>query len=157
MRLTDILSPERIRTDLVVPDKSAAIAAMVDILAETGGIRDRDDVLRAVLDRESTRSTGIGNGLAVPHGKCRGCPGLVMAFAKLLHPIDFESIDGKPVDLVVLLASPPDQAGPHIQALAQFSRLMLMEDFRRRIEGADSPRGVYEVIADFDRSNPASF
>jgi mannitol/fructose-specific phosphotransferase system IIA component (Ntr-type) len=79
-----------------------------------------------------------------------------MSIGKLKTPIDFESIDGAPVGLIVLLASPPDQTGPHIQALAQFSRLMLMDEFRRRIDDAQTPTSLYQVIAEFDQRNPSS-
>jgi mannitol/fructose-specific phosphotransferase system IIA component (Ntr-type) len=100
-----------------------------------------------VLDRENTRSTGIGNGLAVPHGKCPGCPHLVMAVGRSAEPIDFQSMDGQPVRLIVLLASPPDETGPHIQALARISRLMLMEDFRDAVLHARTSAEIYETIA----------
>ena len=147
MKLTEILPADCVRVPLKAADKSGAITELVDLLAERDKLTDRDTVLQAVLDRETTRSTGIGYGLAVPHGKCRGCPELVMAIGKPAHPIEFDSTDGKPVELIVLLASPPDQTGPHIQALARISRLMLMEEFRSQITGAVSAQKVYEIIA----------
>ena len=147
MKLTDILPAECVIAPLVAKEKKAAITELVDALATTGHLSNRDEMLAAVLEREATRSTGIGNGLAVPHGKCSGCPKLVMAVGRPLEPIEYDSTDGKPVRLIVLLASPPDETGPHIQALARISRLMLMDEFRQAILDADSPQAIYEAIA----------
>jgi mannitol/fructose-specific phosphotransferase system IIA component (Ntr-type) len=147
MKLTDILPESCVKAPLAATDKLAAITELVDVLASADQLINRDEVLQAVLDRESTRSTGIGNGLAVPHGKCAGCNRLVMAIGRPASPIEFGSIDGKPVELVVLLASPPDQTGPHIQALARISRLMLMDDFRSSVLVAPSASEIYAIIA----------
>jgi len=146
MKLTDILARPLVRVPLAATDKAGAITELVDVLHENGWINDRDAVLRAVLDREATRSTGIGYGLAVPHGKSPACPQLAMAAGKPAKPIDFGSKDGQPVNIIVLLASPPDQTGPHIQALARISRLMLIEQFRRAVGNATSADELYEVI-----------
>ena len=146
MKLTDILPADCVRVPLEASDKTEAITELVDLLHETGRVTDRDAVLRTVLDREATRSTGIGYGLAVPHGKSAACPRLAMAVGKPATPVDFESKDGQPVNLIVLLASPPDQTGPHIQALARISRLMLMESFRQAVADATSGDELYEII-----------
>jgi mannitol/fructose-specific phosphotransferase system IIA component (Ntr-type) len=99
-----------------------------------------------VLDREATRTTGIGNGLAIPHGKCAGVDHLVVAIGKPATPIEFESIDGRPVNLIVLLASPPDQTGPHIQALARISRLMTVDSFRQAMKNATTPQQILDAV-----------
>ncbi len=146
MKLTDILAPSCVRVPLRGTDKTGVITELVDLLAEAGRLTDRDAVLRAVLDRESTRSTAIGYGLAVPHGKCLGCPSLAMALGKPANPIDFGAATFPPVSIVVLLASPPDQTGPHIQALARISRLMLLEQFRKSLLDAPTAEAVYRSI-----------
>ncbi len=128
-------------------DKETAITELVDVLAENDFLLDRDVVLEAVIMREETRSTGIGSGIAIPHGKCSGVKELVMAIGIAHDPIDFDSIDHKPVKIIVLLASPIDRTGPHIQALARVSRLMLDEKFRMQLESASSPEEVYELIS----------
>ena len=92
---------------------------LVDTLAQHYLIHDRDLVLKTVLDRERAASTGIGKGLAVPHGKCGGCTDLVMAIGKPAQPIDFNSKDGEPVSVVALLASPVDKTGPSAPGLAR--------------------------------------
>jgi len=146
MSITDILSPECVRVPLVARGKLQAIAELVDVLAYAGRLSDRDAVLESVLTRERTRSTGIGQGLAVPHGKSRGCPTLAMAIGRPVEPIDFDSPDGLPCIAVVLLASPFDKAGPHIQALASISRLWLDERFRRAVAEAVDGAALYGAV-----------
>jgi fructose-specific phosphotransferase system IIA component len=146
MTLTDILSRACVRVPLKATDKAGVITELVDLLAEAGKITDRDAVLRAVLDREATRSTAIGYGLAVPHGKSPGCPKLAIALGRAAKPIDFESKDGQLASIIVLLASPPEQTGPHIQALARISRLMLMQPFRQALAEAPTADAVYEIV-----------
>ncbi|MBN1513181.1 MAG: PTS sugar transporter subunit IIA, partial [Phycisphaerae bacterium] len=103
MKLTEILTKDCIRVPLEATDKTNAITELVDLLADKGRISQRDVVLQAVLDREATRSTAVGHGLAVPHGKCAGSPRLVMAVGKPAQPIDFGGKDGEPVNLIVLV------------------------------------------------------
>jgi nitrogen PTS system EIIA component len=146
MKLTDILSKDSVRVPLQAANKTEAITELVDVLAEGGKLLERDLVLQAVLDRERTASTGIGHGLAVPHGKSPGCSDLVMAIGKPAEPMDFSSKDGRPVEIVVLLASPPDKTGPHIQALARISRLMLIDSFRSAISEATTSDELWAVI-----------
>jgi fructose-specific phosphotransferase system IIA component len=150
MKLSEILDKACVKVPLEATEKNAAIEELVDLLAQTGRVKDRAGALTAVMAREQVRSTGIGHGLAVPHGKAAGCEGLVMAVGKPAQPIDFASIDSKPVDIIVLLASPPEQSGPHIQTLARISRLMLMEPFRKAVLAARSADELYTVIAEND-------
>jgi fructose-specific phosphotransferase system IIA component len=146
MRLTDILKPQNILVPLNASSKSEAITALVDLLAKNGEITDAKQVLDSVLERETTRTTGIGNGLAIPHGKCTGTDHLVMAIGKPATPLDFQSIDGRPVTLIWLLTSPPDKTGPHIHALARISRLMTIDKFRQSLNAADTAQKVYDII-----------
>jgi mannitol/fructose-specific phosphotransferase system IIA component (Ntr-type) len=146
MRLTEILKPQNILMPLVAPTKNDAISQLVSILTKNGDILDGPAVLAAVLERETTRTTGIGNGLAIPHGKCNGTANLVMAIGKLATPIDFQSIDGRPVSLIWLLTSPPDKTGPHIHALARISRLMTIDKFRLALNAAKTAQEIYDVI-----------
>jgi fructose-specific phosphotransferase system IIA component len=146
MRLTEILKPQNIIVPLEAKTKNEAIGELVSLLAKNGEIQDAKAVLDAVLERETTRTTGIGNGLAIPHGKCAGTNQLVMAIGKLATPIDFQAIDGRPVSLIWLLTSPPDKTGPHIHALARISRLMTIDKFRQALTQADTAQKIYDVI-----------
>jgi len=146
MNLTQILQPGCVKVPLEGRDRQAVITELVDLLNEKGLLLDKKIVLDAVLMREQTRSTGIGSGIALPHGKCKGVRELVMAIGIAGEPIDFASVDGKPVKIVILLASPIDQTGPHIQALARISRLMLDMKFKEQLEKAASADEVYSLL-----------
>ncbi|MDH5781435.1 MAG: PTS sugar transporter subunit IIA [Dehalococcoidia bacterium] len=146
MTLTQILQPACVKVPLEGKDKNSVITELVDLLDANGLLLDRNPALEAVLVREQTKSTGIGSGIAIPHGKCKAVKELVMAIGIAHEPIDFESVDGKPVTIVILLVSPTDQTGPHIQALARISRLMLDEQFKQSLEKASSAEEVYELL-----------
>jgi len=146
MKLSEVLSLDLIKVPLAAKDKYAAIEELVDLLHKNKKIDDKAPLLQAVLNREATRSTGIGQGLAVPHGKCKGLACLVMAVGKPAVPMDFESVDNQPVNLIVLLGSDLDQTGPHIQALARISRFMMMPSFQKQIERAKTPDEIYQAF-----------
>jgi len=148
MRLTDMLTPERIRTPLAATTKPQVLAELVDVLVEAGGVTHRDKALAAVLEREQTRTTGIGHGLAIPHGKTNAVTDLVIAVGKTSSPIEFESIDGKPVTLLVMLLSPVDRTGPHIQALARISRLFSADAFRNKLANAPTAGDLWNLLRD---------
>ncbi len=147
MILTQILQPNCVKVPVENKDKEAVITELVDLLDANGLLLDRDVALDAVLTRERTRSTGTGAGIAIPHGKCNAVKELVMAIGIAHEPIEFESVDEKPVKILILLVSPADQTGPHIQALASISRLMLNEEFKQKLEQAASADEVYELLS----------
>ena len=149
MNVTDILEQTCVCVPLKGTEKTAVITELVDILAANGCLEERDAVLEAVLNREGTRSTGVGEGLAVPHGKSRGCRRLVMSVGKPATPMDFESIDGRPCEFIVLLASPLDTTGPHIQALGRVSRLWRQGGFRTEVAKATTAEELFASIQQF--------
>ncbi|TVQ62536.1 MAG: PTS sugar transporter subunit IIA [Phycisphaerales bacterium] len=146
MNLLDIITPDCVRSPLQASDKQGVIGELVDLLGQAGKVTETDSLKEAVWTREQTRTTGIGHGLAIPHGKCAGMTDLAMAIGRPGEPMDFQAIDGQPVRLVVLLASPPDRTSDHIQALARISRLMTMEAFREEIYAAESPEQIYQLL-----------
>ena len=155
MRLTEILQPECIKVPLASETKQDAIYELVDVLTNAVGMADQEELRQAVWKREQTRTTGIGHSIAVPHGKVAGCDHLCMALGKAAQPIEFGAIDGKPVALIFLLASPVDQTGPHIQALAHISHLLTDGEFRAEILGATTPQEMYEIISQQESKAPA--
>jgi len=148
MILTQILQPDCIKVPVESRDKEAVITELVDLLDAKGLLSDRDRVLEAVLIRERIQSTGTGAGIAIPHGKCNAVKELVLAIGIAHEPIEYNSIDGKPVTILILLVSPADQTGPHIQALATISRLMLNEEFRQKLEKVTSADEAYALLND---------
>lgn len=146
MKITDILKESCTCVPLKSADKTGVITELVDVLDDSGALTDRDNVLKAVLAREETRSTGIGKGLAVPHGKSHGCDRLLMAVGKPKEPLPFDAADGRPCRFIVLLTSPVDKTGPHITALARISRLWEHEAFRLAVAQAKTPAELYAAI-----------
>lgn len=146
MLLTQILQQKCVKVPLEGKDKDSVITELIELLDTNGVLLDKEVVLDAVFTRERTRSTGIGSGIAIPHGKCKAVKELVMALGIANDGIDFASVDGKPVTIVILLVSPADKTGPHIQALARISRLMLDEEFRQSLEKATSSDELYELL-----------
>ncbi|MCA9274664.1 MAG: PTS sugar transporter subunit IIA [Phycisphaerales bacterium] len=143
----DILEPDCIIAPLVSSEKQDVINELIDRLGDQGRVGDLDSLKDAVWSREQTRTTGIGHGLAIPHGKCSSLKQQALAIGKPAEPIDFEAIDTQPVRLVVLLASPPDKTKDHIEALAHISRMMNDSAFREEIYSAETALEIYELIS----------
>jgi fructose-specific phosphotransferase system IIA component len=152
MLLSDMLKLEQIKVPLAAADKQGAIGELVDLLASQGKLLDRDKAYQAVLEREQTRTTGIGEGVAIPHGKTPAVEDLVIALGKAPDGVDFESIDGKPVTLILLLLSPSDRTGLHIQALARISRLISLDAFRKKMASAQTAEEIFQVIQQQEQS-----
>ena len=146
MTLTQVLQTNCVKVPVDGLDKEAVITELIDLLDTSGALMDRDVALDAVLTRERIQSTGTGAGIAIPHGKCNAVNEVVMAIGIAREPVEFESVDGQPVKILFLLVSPADQTGPHIQALAAISRLMVNEQFRHKLEQADCADDVYELL-----------
>ena len=150
MRLTEILKRECVKIPLQATDKQGAVNELVDLLCEQMGIANREPLRQAVWERELIRTTGIGRGVAIPHGKCEGPDRLIMAVGRPAQAIDFNAIDKRPVDLIFLLASPHDQTGPHIQALATISRMLTNSQFRVAVQMARTAAELYGVIQEHE-------
>ncbi|UCD75918.1 MAG: PTS sugar transporter subunit IIA [Phycisphaerales bacterium] len=152
MNVLDILSPKSIKVPLAATEKQAAIHELVDLLGDAGLIANTNGLKEAVWEREQQRTTGIGEGLAIPHGKSSCSTELVMAIGKPAEPIDFNSVDKRPVKLIVLLASPPDKTADHIQALGKISRLMADPAFREAAYAAETAEGLYGLFASAEKA-----
>ena len=146
MRLSEILRSDCVKVPLTAQAKQDAISELIDLLCDRTDIGASRELMQAVWQREQTRTTGIGHGVAIPHGKSADCDKLCMAVAKPAAPIEFGSIDGRPVDLIFLLISPLDQTGPHIQALATISRMLTDETLRAALKRSSSAQEMYDLI-----------
>ncbi len=147
LELRNIVTRDCVKVPLEATDKRGVIDELVDVIAANNAVRKPEALKEAVWTREQTRTTGIGQGLAIPHGKCEGLDSLAMAIGKPSKPMDFEAIDQKPVKLVVLLASPPDRTSDHIQALAHISRLLVSDEFRASIYAAEDADQLWELLS----------
>ncbi len=152
MVLTRALLPACVKVPLKGMDKDSIITELVDSLNENGLLPDRDATLGELFDREHIRSTGVGFGIAIPHGYSAWVRDLVMAVGIPQSPVDFDSVDGRPVSIVVILVSPTRQTGSHIQALARISRMLLDPEFREAVVRAPSAQAAYELFINADES-----
>lgn len=147
MLLTELLSPDRVVIPLHVHDRQTAIAALVRRLAELAPAA-YDAVLKAVLERESVQSTGIGFGVAIPHGRCAAVPELTMVAGVSPSPVPFDAIDGEPVRLFFLIVGPEASAGLHVKILSRIARLVRRDTVRQRLLEATTADAFYNVLLD---------
>ena len=147
MRLSELLTPARIRVPLHATDKEGVLRELVDVMAVANGGQS-DEVLGAILERERQFPTGIGYGVAVPHGKTPALSALVVVAGTTPAPVPYETIDGQPVRLFFLLAGPESAAGAHVKALSRISRLVRREAVRGQLLRARSPEEFYRVLCE---------
>ncbi len=132
-----LLAPERVRVPLGSMDKAGILEELIDLVASSKGMEsEREEIGRAVWEREAVLSTGIGDGIALPHAKYDGLDGLVMAAGVSREPVEFGALDGQPVRLFFLLLAPESAAGSHVRALSRVSRLMRDAALRARLVAA---------------------
>lgn len=146
MKLMDILTEDRVKIPLENTDKEKIIDEMVMLIDVSAKLKDKDQILKAVLDREAVMSTGVGDEIAIPHGKSDGVDDIIAALGITKEPVNFDSLDNKPVRLVWLLVGPQDKTGPHLKALSRISRLMHKKEFRDRLISTSNPKDIIKVI-----------
>jgi PTS system nitrogen regulatory IIA component len=146
--IRDLLQHDLIIEELQAADKMGVIREFAGLLKQTGRIRDEEELIRVLLERESLGSTGIGDGVAIPHGKLFIVPEMIVAFGRSSKGVDFESLDSKPVHLFFLLVTPEDKPGEHLRALARISRILknpvLRENLRQTSRREELQRLIYE-------------
>ena len=151
MRLSELLTLERIKIPLDSLDKPGILWEMSSLLARVSGISDREEEIhRAVLEREAVLSTGIGGEVAIPHGKSSVLNSLVLVAGTTREPVDFESLDDRPVRLILMLVGPVSAATLHVKALSRISRLLRHETFRRELMSADDSRTFLRMLRESD-------
>ncbi|MCB9800499.1 MAG: PTS sugar transporter subunit IIA [Candidatus Omnitrophica bacterium] len=146
MKITEFLDKKAIKIDLESTEKEDVLKELVDVLAEVQDIGDRKNIVKALVERESLGSTGIGQGIAIPHGKTDRVNGIVSVLGVSRKGVNFEALDGELVYIFFLLVAPKENAGPHLKALAQISRLLRDSFFCELIRRCKSAEEVYELI-----------
>ena len=150
MKIMDFLNQDAVTADLQAKGKEEAIRELVDLLAKAGVLKEKDKLVKILLSREALGSTGIGQGVGIPHGKCDGVKELVAAFALSPKGVNFDSLDGEPVHIFFLLVAPQDSAGPHLKALARISRLLKDRVFRESLKQCKDEKSILRLIEDED-------
>ncbi len=148
MALVDLITEDVVKVPLAADNKPALLREMVQVLKDAGKIDDFDTVLQAIQDREDKQSTGLEKGIAVPHGKTSAVKSLVIAVGVSNEGIDFNSLDKEPSKLFFMLIAPPDQPGPHVQALAEIAKLAKSPAFLNILIKADSAKAVVSLLRD---------
>ena len=148
MTFADLLHPDSVLVPLRAADRDAAIALLADVLPLPGGAADRAPLKAALLAREAAGSTGIGNGVAIPHARSLNISVPLLAAGRATQPIDFKSADGKPVTLVFLLAVPAADPKSHLAVLAALSRMAMDKKLLRRLNKAASPDEFRAILAE---------
>jgi len=143
--LTEILDPSCVKLDLEATDKDGVIEALVDVLVSAEVVTDRERMIQDLVQRERLMSTGIGGGIAVPHAQSVGATQLALALGRVAKPVDFESLDEKPVRLVFMVVGPEERLG-FIKVLARISRLLYSGDLQRSLLGARTPAEAVACI-----------
>ena len=156
MRLTDFINKDAVCMDLKSNDKTAVLYELVDILLRSGEIKDgnnnREELFNILYEREKLGSTGIGNGVAIPHGKSDLVKNITIAIGISRRGIDFNSIDGQKAGIFSLLIAPPSSTAPHLRALARISRIFKNKTFRHVLINAKSSEDIISLIATEERA-----
>ena len=146
MLLSELLSQDRIKVPLGSRTKDELLRELVDLVASAGQPGSAEAILAAVREREQLLSTGIGSGVAIPHGKTPEVDQLLMAAGVAASPVDFDALDGQPVELFFLLVGPESASGAHIKALSRISRLLRREPLRNSLRTVKSSVEFLDLV-----------
>lgn len=146
MKVADLLSEKVIIADLKSREKIGLINEMIELFKGDSRIRDLEKVKESVLEREKIMSTGVGKGFAIPHGKTNAVNEILAAFGKTKDPIDYQSLDNKPVNLVFLLVGKDNLVSTHIKLLSRISRMMNKDEFREKLINAETKQEILELF-----------
>lgn len=153
MKITDILHVDSIKVGLVAANKDELLEMMIDLAEKSGKITDKVLASKEVFNREKLMSTGVGKGIALPHAKTNAVDGSIGALAVLNKPIDFESLDGEPVNIVFLLIGKENNVGNHLRLLSKVSRLMNNDSFRAQLLHCKDMYSVWEFFRKVEESD----
>ena len=145
MEINNFIDQDSILLDLKISSKRQTLKELSKRIADTRNLSERV-IFDVLLEREKLGSTGIGHGIAIPHGKLKGLDKICGCFVKLNKPIDFDSIDGKPVDLIFLLLAPEDSGVQHLKALALMSRIMGNNNFCNKLRSSKSAESIFSLL-----------
>ncbi len=150
MRLSEIFKPQFVIPDLKAHDKKGVLEELLEIITGQESSLNKGTLLQVLLERERLGSTGIGDGVALPHGKLKGLDNLLLSFGRSTEGLDFDSIDEQPAYLFFLLLAPENSAGMHLKSLAKISRMLKDGNLRQQLMRAKSREEIYKIIIDND-------
>lgn len=150
MKIMEFLNKKAMTINLKASDKEGVIRELVELLAKAGEIKNKEELIKALLTRESLGSTGIGQGIGIPHAKSSAVKSLVAAFGLSQKGVNFDSLDGESAYIFFLLIAPEESAGPHLKALARISRMLKDKYFREMIRKSKDEKEVLKIIEEED-------
>ena len=150
VNIQDMLKKDYIIDGLKSKSKKEVLAELSDVFLRDGMGIDRDAMLEVLMEREQLGRTGIGDGIAIPHGKLKGLENLVVSFGRSKGGVEFDSLDGAPVHIFFLLMAPENSAGQHLKALAKISRMLKDASFKESLVDAESAEAIYQLIVEKD-------
>ena len=150
MKMMDFLHEKAISVDIKATKKSDVIKELVDLLSQTHSLKQNDKLIKTLMNRESLGSTGIGQGIGIPHAKSDIVHELIGVLGISKAGVDFDSLDGEPTHIFILLVAPEDAAGPHLKALAKISRMLKDKFIRDSLIAAKDPKAVIDIISQED-------
>jgi PTS system nitrogen regulatory IIA component len=153
MRLSEIFVKEHIISELRANDKAAVLEELAEVITVDDSAIHKDDLVHVLLDRERLGSTGIGDGVAIPHGKLEGLRKPVISFGRSTKGLPFDAMDGQPVHLFFLLVAPENSSGIHLQALAKIAKILKNSHFRKKLIETESRDGLYQAILEADEES----
>ncbi|MEQ7920730.1 PTS IIA-like nitrogen regulatory protein PtsN [Xanthomonas sp. WHRI 1810A] len=148
IRLENILTPGRSRVNVPGGSKKAVLEEIAKVIGQQVPELDQQTVFESLIAREKMGSTGFGNGIAIPHCRLKGCSSPISALLHLSHPVDFDAIDGAPVDLLFLLLVPEAATDEHLELLRQIASMLDRKEVRERLRTAPSGEALYQVVLD---------
>ena len=150
MKITDILKKEHIIDNLVSTDKASVLEELSSFLKSKDLVSNKENLLKALMEREQLGSTGIGENVAIPHAKISEIDQIITIFGRSIKGIEFDSLDKKPVHFIYLVLAPVNSSGQHLKVLARISRLLKNKSLRESIINATEKNQIYSIIADED-------
>lgn len=153
MKLSEFLKEENIIPNLKARDKKGVLEELAEIVTLSDPSIDKRALVKVLVEREHLGSTGIGDGVAIPHGKLSGLSDPIISFGKSREGLDFDSMDGQPAYLFFLLIAPENSSGVHLQALARIAKMLKSASFRRRLMEIETKEEIYEEIIRTDEKS----
>lgn len=152
MLLTEIITPERIACDVDAQSKKRALEHLSEIISHTEDTISSNDVFESLLARERLGGTGVGHGVAIPHGRLKDNSHTLGAFIKLQKGVDYDAADHQPVDLLFALLVPKESTDEHLQILAQLAKMFSNEDFRQKLRNAETSQTIHQLLSDWNET-----
>ncbi len=152
--IKDLLRDDLILEEIEATDKPGVLREFARFLRSAGRITDEEELIHVLAERESLGSTGIGNGVAIPHGKLSALDGMIVAFGRSVRGIEYQSLDKQPVHLFFLLVTPEDKPGDHLKALARISRILKNSELRENLKQATRREEIQRLIYEEDEKYP---